>query len=109
MNLVGDVYQLQKFPDTLVNVAFIVLPAFHGQSHILIYAAALDQRKLLKNHTDVFSHLPYLPFVQILYFDSIDFQAAPLIGFKAIDAAQKCGFACTASTNQTVDFSGLNR
>ena len=108
IDLVGDVHQFQQFADPFVDRRFIVLPALHRQGDIFINAAPFDQRKLLKNHADPFSQLTALLLAQVLDLGAVNFQAAALVGFQAVDAAQQGGFPRAAAANQSVNFTGLD-
>ena len=63
---------------------------------------------MLKNHADAFAGLPELAVRHRGEFLTVDHDAAGCRAFKHVDAADERGFACTAESDDSVDFAACN-
>jgi len=102
-------YQFQNFVDSLCLFCLGHMGQLQRKCHIAGYGPVGKKIEMLENHADFLSFFPKLGFGQLRHVLSINYDLTGCGRLEHIHAANQCRFACAGLSDNTEDFSVLNR
>ena len=103
IDFVSEAYKFNNVLNFFPLLRHGLMPALHGQSNVVVDGFAVDQRKMLKYHADIFSCFTQHVVTEPFNGDAVDRDATGRQFFQPVDTAQQGRFSCPATSNKTVD------